>query len=69
MHPFYNTPVAWEFYDLEKDPEEMHNVVADPAYSKIIADLKVQLKATREALGETDEKRPNIQAIIDAHWE
>jgi arylsulfatase A-like enzyme len=66
---FYNPPVAWEFYDLEKDPQEMHNVYTDPAYGKIIADLKEQLKETRQALGETDEKRPKIQAIIDANWD
>lgn len=66
---FYNPPVAWEFYDLEKDPSEMHNAYADPAYSKIIADLKVQLKQTRQALGETDEKNPKLQAVIDANWE
>jgi arylsulfatase A-like enzyme len=66
---FYNSPAAWEFYDLEKDPNEMRNAYADPAYREIIADLKVQLKQTRQALGETDEKNPKIQAVIDAHWE
>jgi uncharacterized sulfatase len=30
--------------------------------------MKAQLKQTREELGETDEKYPAIQNIIDKHW-
>ncbi len=63
------TPVAWEFYDLQKDPHEMTNEYANPEYAKIIADMKVQLKHTREELCETDEKYPEIQKIIDEHWD
>ena len=63
-----NTPPAWEFYDLEKDPREMKNEYANPAFAKIIASMKVQLKKTRKELGETDEKYPHIQKIIDANW-
>ncbi len=63
------TPVAWEFYDLEKDPSEMKNQYANPAYRKIIADMKVELKKTREELNETDKKYPKIQEIIDANWD
>jgi len=62
------TPAAWEFYDLEKDPSEMKNEYSNPAYAKTIADMKVQLKKTRKELGETDEKYPEIQKIIDANW-
>ena len=63
-----NTPTAWEFYDLEKDPGEMKNEYSNPACAKIIADMKVQLKKTRKELGETDEKYPQFQKIIDANW-
>ena len=63
------TPVAWEFYDLEKDPFEMQNLYADRQYSKIIKAMKVELKKVRANLNETDEKYPHIQAIIDAHWQ
>jgi len=63
------TPAAWEFYDLEKDPFEMKNQYSNPEYAKIIADMKVQLKQTREELKETDMKYPKIQAIIDKHWD
>ena len=55
-------------YDLENDPYEMQNVYGEPAYKDITASLKKQLKQKREQLGETDEKYPHIQAIIDKHW-
>jgi len=63
------TPAAWEFYDLEKDPFEMKNQYAGPEYKGIIAEMKVQLKRTREELGETDENNPKIKEIIDANRE
>jgi len=63
------TPAAWEFYDLKTDPSEMKNEYENPKYKKIIADMKVELKKTREELNETDKKYPKIQEIIDANWD
>lgn len=64
-----DTPVAWEFYDLTKDPKEMNNAYDDPAYKEIIEDLKVQLVAKRKELNEEDgDKFPHIQKVIDEHW-
>ena len=62
------TPVAWEFYDLQKDPREMKNRYGDPAYAKVIAGLKLRLRSVREELGESDKDYPEIQEIIDRHW-
>jgi N-acetylglucosamine-6-sulfatase len=62
------TPVAWEFYDLVKDPFEMKNLYPDPKYREVIEAMKGELKTTRADLNETDDKYPHIQAIIDAHW-
>jgi len=62
------TPVAWEFYDLKKDPREMRNQYDNPEYSQIIADMKQELKKIREDLNETDEQYPAIQKIIDDNW-
>ncbi|WP_228530349.1 sulfatase [Tamlana sp. I1] len=42
-HFYYNIDV-WELYDLEKDPEQMHNIINDPQYNNVIKDLKAQLK-------------------------
>ena len=64
-----DTPVAWEFYDLSKDPKEMNNAYNNPEYKAVIADLKNQLIANRKSLNEEDgEKYPHIQKVIDAHW-
>ena len=64
-----STPAAWEFYDLEKDPREMHNRYRDPACREIVQSLKAELKKLREEIGDTDEKHPRIRKIIDAHWD
>lgn len=63
------TPPAWEFYDLRKDPEELNNRYRDPAYQEIIAGLKEELKRQRENLNETDVDYPPIQQVIEMHWD
>lgn len=63
-----HTPVAWEFYDLKKDPKEMNNAYSNPEYKLTIMDLKNQLKKLRIDLDETDKFYPHIQKIIDEHW-
>jgi len=45
---FYHDIDEWELYDLEKDPNEMKNVLADPAYADIVKDLKAELKRLRK---------------------
>ena len=42
----------WELYDLEQDPEELHNVYGDPAYRDVIADLAVRLGELRVQYGD-----------------
>lgn len=64
-----DTPVAWEFYDLSKDPKEMNNAYDNPEYKDVIADLKNQLLEKRKSLNEEDgDKYPHIQKVIDEHW-
>ena len=60
------TPTAWELYDLKNDRFEMRNQYANPKYSKVVRELKQQLRKTRAALNETDRNFPQIQAIIKA---
>ena len=38
----------WELYDLEKDPEELHNVYASKEYSAEVVRLKKRLEELRE---------------------
>ena len=62
------TPVAWEFYDLKKDPEEVNNVYKDTEYQQIIQEMKKELLETRRKLNEEDAHFPHLQKIIDSHW-
>ncbi|MEL7159160.1 MAG: sulfatase [Bacteroidota bacterium] len=68
-YPVEPTPVAWEFYDLRKDPTEIVNRYEDPAYATVIAELKDQLKDLRAELNETDADYPRFQEVIEQHWD
>jgi len=63
-----DTPAAWEFYDLQRDPHEMQNRYRDPEYAKVIATMKSELRVLRKQIGDTDDNNPRIRRIIDAHW-
>ncbi|MEH6307815.1 sulfatase [Olivibacter sp. CPCC 100613] len=41
---FYKGQNAWELYDLEKDPQELHNIYEDKAYRATVDELKGKLK-------------------------
>ena len=60
------TPTApgWELYDLEKDPEELVNVIDNQAYQSIARQMKKELIIQKQAVGDTDEKYPELQAIV-----
>lgn len=51
-HFYYNID-KWELYDLEKDPTQVNNVIDDPAYSAVVADLRKQLKDLQEHYNDT----------------
>ena len=48
-----STP-AWEFYDLHKDPHELHNAINDTQYFEVIKEMKRQLVLEKEKYGDTD---------------
>jgi arylsulfatase A-like enzyme len=58
----------WEFFDLEKDPNELRNAYGDPVYKDIIAEMKEEILRQREFLGDTDPDNPEIRQIITEHW-
>ena len=45
---FYDDIDEWELYDIKKDPDELKNLYNDPAYAKIVEQLKTELKRLRE---------------------
>lgn len=45
---FYNDIDQWELYDLEKDPNELHNLYGEAAYEPIVNDLKNQMLQLQE---------------------
>ncbi len=61
---FYYDIDEWELYDRKKDPNEMNNVYNDPAYTEIVAELKLKLDDLREKYGDSDELN---QKYIDIH--
>ena len=49
----YYTIEEWELFDLEKDPDEMMSVYADPDYRDLVSFLKEELGRVRVAEGDT----------------
>jgi arylsulfatase A-like enzyme len=41
-----------ELFDMRKDPHQMHNVAADPAYAKVVTKLRKQLMAELKRTGD-----------------
>jgi arylsulfatase A-like enzyme len=52
---YFNKLDQWELYDLRKDPREMNNVYNDPAYAKIVEDLKKELYRLKKELKDDDQ--------------
>ena len=65
----FQTPAAWEFYDLREDPKEMDNRYGQPEYVDVIKDLKARLKRLRADIKENDADFPQIEKIVAEHWE
>ena len=47
-----------ELYDLQKDPEETKNLIADPKYTATIAELKAELERLMQETGALPDKMP-----------
>jgi arylsulfatase A-like enzyme len=45
----------WELFDLKTDPQEMNNLVSDPAYASQLKQLKERFWKAREYYDDTDE--------------
>ncbi len=49
---FYSEVHAWEFYDLQNDPHELHNVADDPAYADVFKSMTETLAHVKERAGD-----------------
>ena len=45
----------WECYDLVHDPDELHNLAADPAHAELVAGLKRELYRLKKEVQDNDE--------------
>jgi arylsulfatase A-like enzyme len=52
---YFNKLDQWELYDLRKDPREMRNVYGDPAYAKMVEELKKELYRLKKELKDDDQ--------------
>ncbi|MDP5171349.1 MAG: sulfatase [Bacteroidia bacterium] len=52
---FYYDVDEWELYDRKKDPQEMNNMIDDPAYASVVQKLKVDLAALRVKYKDSEE--------------
>ena len=56
---FYDDIDQWEFYDLEKDPTEMHNAINDVAYADIVPVMHQKLDSLQRLYKVTDKEFEN----------
>jgi arylsulfatase A-like enzyme len=60
-----NTNGQFELYDLQTDPDELQNVVADPAYAGQRAALAADLAALRGCAGTSCRQLPDLELRVD----
>ncbi|GHT31569.1 acetylglucosamine-6-sulfatase [Bacteroidia bacterium] len=64
-----STTPAWEFYDLETDPQENKNLYNDPQYASLILQMKQSLLNLREKVEDTDSSTPKMQEIMKKFYD
>jgi arylsulfatase A-like enzyme len=62
---FYTYPVEWELYDRQVDPEELHNVYADPAYAEIREELKAAMWREQSRLGDAPHESQPVPTGVE----
>jgi choline-sulfatase len=57
---------APELFDQEADPEEEHNLAADPAYAAVLADLAAELSARLDPVAVNAAAQASQAALVEA---
>jgi len=52
---YFNKIDQWELFDLNKDPRELNNVYASPAYARTLAKLKAELYRLKKEVKDDDQ--------------
>ncbi|WP_394368755.1 sulfatase family protein [Galbibacter mesophilus] len=55
MH-FYDDIDEWEFYDLQEDPQELHNAIDDEKYASVIEKMHAKLDSLQKIYKVTDKE-------------
>ncbi|MFK7844706.1 MAG: sulfatase [Rhodothermales bacterium] len=55
----------WELFDLDADPNEMNSVYDDPAYSDVLAEMKIELDRLRTEYAVPEDTRPSGECNHD----
>lgn len=59
------TEPAWEFYDLQKDPQEQHNQYSNPDYKQQIRTLKSELLQLKQEMGDSDQQYSEMEPLLE----
>lgn len=65
----YQTPPAWELYDLSSDPDELNNVYDDPGYREVRDELKKQFAELRKEVADDGSHHPACEAVVQEFWD
>jgi arylsulfatase A-like enzyme len=57
---YFNKLNQWELFDLEKDPHELKNVYADPAYAETVKALKAEMERLKKELKDENQFENDI---------
>ena len=58
---YFYTVNEWEFYDLEKDPTEQHNLINEPLQKANINQMKIELKNLQEKYDDKEIKLSEVK--------
>ena len=65
IHYYYNIDV-WELFDLQNDPDELHNIYDDPDNEELIQTLKIKMAELQKQYGDTSSVEDMKKITSDA---